>query len=579
MTGRFRRSPRGPVSDLPEIPGFLRFELIGAGGFSKVYTAYQERLARTVAVKVVTVDLSPEASRRFEREQQTAGQLDGHPNVIRIYESGFTAQGRPYLVMEHHAEGSLTDRLRRHGPLPVADVLDIGVKLAGALAAAHRRGVVHRDVKPQNVLLSPFAGPVLADFGIAALDPGRFTVTTEAFSVNHAAPEVLAGQPATPSSDLYSLASSLYELLAGRAPFADAERSELLALIGRVQHEPVPPIARPDLPPAAEAVLLGLMARDPADRPLEGVDFAERLREVQRSLGLTITAGEPGSVASGSDFRADDLDPWRPPGRAGDTAEVTPTPVAGRVDAPSSEEDRSFAPPVRPVTVADPTVIPDRIGAGGPVSGGVGDHPVSAPAPPGGDGTIVRAPAAPSAAPALGGTEAAKPRRWMLYGVVAVSVLALGIGFGIFRNRGGDAAVPVPTTTTAPPARYGPCPSDLEQRYAKQAEGLNVDVATSKPPTSVAARAKVSDPSVGVVTWDDVSDGQAVYTVFLQCERSLLPAALVLPGLPPTAEISGLDNSNYCFAVVAMSTSGLSPSEDPPFGTTASGDRVACLDD
>ena len=330
-----RRRPAEPAE--PEIPGFLDFRLIGSGGFSKVYTAHQERFGRTVAVKVVTVDLSPEAGRRFEREQQTAGQLDGHPNVIRIYESGFLAGGRPYLVMEHHAQGSLSDRLRRHGPLPVADVLDIGVRLAGALDAAHRRGIVHRDVKPQNVLLSAFHGPVLADFGIAALDPGRFTVTTEAFSVHHAAPEVLGGDAATPASDLYSLGSVLHELLTGRPPFAEPDRPELFHLIRRVQQDPVPPLSRPDVPESAERALAALMARDPADRPPSGEAFADALRDVQASLGLAETSG--GDPSSRPTAPSGDVDAWRPPG-------------------PSAEHGDASVPAAAPAVAADDTLAP-----------------------------------------------------------------------------------------------------------------------------------------------------------------------------------------------------------------------------
>jgi len=181
--------------------GYRDFRFIGSGGFSRVYTARQERFSRTVAVKVITVELSADALRRFGREQATAGRLDGHPHVIRAYESGFTEAGQPYLTMEYHERGSLADRLRREGPFPPHEVLAVGVKLACALDAAHRRGVVHRDVKPQNVLVSPFVGPVLADFGIAAVDDARLsTLTGEAFTALHVAPEVLDGLPATPSA-------------------------------------------------------------------------------------------------------------------------------------------------------------------------------------------------------------------------------------------------------------------------------------------------------------------------------------------------------------------------------------------
>jgi len=227
----------------------MDLRLIGAGGFSKVYTAFDERFARLVALKVITVELGDDALRRFARERQITGQLDGHPHVIRVYDTGVTRDGRPFLAMEYLEQGSLADRVRRHGPLPLDEVLAIGVRLACALDVAHRRGIVHRDVKPQNVLLSPFVGPVLADFGIAAVDDARLTTaTSEAFSVLHAAPEVLEGHSATPAADLYSLASTLYELLAGRAPYADTADPGLLALMRRVREQPVPPLGRPGVP-------------------------------------------------------------------------------------------------------------------------------------------------------------------------------------------------------------------------------------------------------------------------------------------------------------------------------------------
>src|SRR3954468_9501549 len=155
MFGRKRGAPgrpdvAGPPTG-PEIAGYRDFRLIGAGRFSKVYTARQDAFARTVAVKIITVDLDEASRRRFARERALTGQLDGHPHIVRVYDTGETSTGQPYLAMEHHELGSLADRVRREGPLPLADVLRYGVQLAGALDAAHQRGIVHRDVKPQNV--------------------------------------------------------------------------------------------------------------------------------------------------------------------------------------------------------------------------------------------------------------------------------------------------------------------------------------------------------------------------------------------------------------------------------------------
>lgn len=578
----FRRRPAPDGGDEPRIVGFLDFALIGSGGFSKVYTAYQERLARTVAVKVVTVELSAELRRRFEREQQTAGQLDGHPNVIRIYESGLTESGQPYLVMEHHAQGSLADRLRRHGPLPVADVLEIGVLLAGALHAAHRRGVVHRDVKPQNVLMSPFAGPVLADFGIAALDPGRFTVTTEAFSVNHAAPEVLAGEPATPAADLYSLASMLYELLSGRPPFSDTERPELLALIRRVQSDPVTPIGRPDLPTEAEAVLTGLLAKDPANRPPSGAAFADELRDIQRGLGLATTKpvgptpmAQAPTVGDGGDDG--DLSMWRPPtagsGRpspsAREVGEDQATPPSGPGERAPEEvalpvaglDDPTIHPPPDP---ARPAPVTDES-----VEDGVGGEPPR-------DATFVRS-RVPAGPPDLADDQPQERRsRWGWWAGAAALAVALGVGFGLLRG-GDDVAAPERSTTTLPLDRVGPCPPDAEEQADLDTNDTEASYERDDPPTGLRATVDPTDDSRATVTWTDVNDGLALYVVTVRCtgaETQTVPIGKARPAEEPSVTVSGLDAFNYCFSVFAFPTAGA----DPVLGTTADGNTEACLD-
>jgi serine/threonine protein kinase len=318
---------------------------VGTGGFSRVYTATQQRFARTVAVKVITVALSDDALRRFGREQMTAGRLDGHPHVIRVYESGFTEAGQPYLTMELHERGSLADRLRREGPLPVADVLAIGVKLAGALDAAHRHNVVHRDVKPQNVLVSPFVGPVLADFGIAAVDDARLgTVTGEAFSALHVAPEVLDGFPATPSADLYSLASTLYELLTGRAPYADADDEGLLGLMRRVRTGDVPPIDRDGVPPVVAAELVALLQRPPDDRPPSGLALAEWLRDLEERAGLPRTPLVPDGRPTVSLDDASSTPALPPPAPLPAGATTADEPVAHTPELAPDESDAARTP-------------------------------------------------------------------------------------------------------------------------------------------------------------------------------------------------------------------------------------------
>src|ERR1700741_5048253 len=162
-----------PRDLFPHIPAELRdagFEdaaEIGRGGFGVVYRCAQPLLDREVAVKVLTADLDPENLDRFLREQRAMGRLSGHPNIVTILEVGTTSTGRPFIVMPYHAKDSLEAVVRRHGPLDWNEAVSLGVKLAGALDAAHRVETLHRDVKPGNILLSDYGEPQLNDFRVA----------------------------------------------------------------------------------------------------------------------------------------------------------------------------------------------------------------------------------------------------------------------------------------------------------------------------------------------------------------------------------------------------------------------------
>src|SRR5205807_6212098 len=141
----------------------------------------------------------------------------GHPNIVTVYDSGFTKSGVPYLAMEYLARGSLFDQVKSAGPQRWEEVLGLGVRLAGALETAHRQGVLHRDIKPENVLMSNFGEPKLADFGIAHVVGGPESGSVQ-LSVLHAPPEVVEGKAATEASDVYALASTLFTLAWGRPP-------------------------------------------------------------------------------------------------------------------------------------------------------------------------------------------------------------------------------------------------------------------------------------------------------------------------------------------------------------------------
>jgi serine/threonine protein kinase len=146
--------------------GFADAEEIGRGGFGIVFRCTQVALDRVVAVKVLTAELHEERE-RFLREQRAMGQLTGHPNIVGVLQVGETASGYPYLVMQYHRQGSLEARIKRLGVLPAEEVLRVGVRMAGALKLAHSLGILHRDVKPANILLTDYGEPALSDFGIA----------------------------------------------------------------------------------------------------------------------------------------------------------------------------------------------------------------------------------------------------------------------------------------------------------------------------------------------------------------------------------------------------------------------------
>jgi serine/threonine-protein kinase PknK len=279
---------------VPDIPaelrqaGFDNVEEIGHGGFGVVYRCAQPVLDRAVAVKVLTTDLDPDNLDRFLREQRAMGRLSGHPHIMNVLQVGVLASGRPFIVMPYHAKDSLEVLIRQHGPLDWCETLSIGVKLAGALEAAHRAGTLHRDVKPGNILLTDYGEPQLTDFGIARIAGGFETATgvitgSPAFT----APEVLEGASPTPASDVYSLGATLFCALTGHAAFERRTGEQVIAQFLRVTSQPIPDLRTQGLPADVAAIIEQAMARDPADRPATAAEFGDELRAVQRRNGVT----------------------------------------------------------------------------------------------------------------------------------------------------------------------------------------------------------------------------------------------------------------------------------------------------
>ncbi|MFC9549907.1 protein kinase [Rhodococcus sp. NPDC056960] len=308
--------------------GFEDAREVGRGGFGIVYRCRQPELRRTVAIKVLFTDDTDQAQHaRFLREQQAMGVLSGHPNIVDILHTGTTSHGRPYIVMPYHPGASLDTRIREHGPLPVAEVLTIGIKLAGALQLAHRAGIVHRDVKPANILITAYGEPQLTDFGISRVTGGfETTAGTVAGSPAFTAPEILTGQPPTVASDVYSLAVTLHCLLTGHSPFERRSGERVVAQFLRITGEPIPDLRPGGVPDPVCTALEHAMSREPADRPATVAEFAQQLRDAQRQLGL-----RPDDMAL-----PDDLTGSREPVPSSLPAATPTPPSAGAVVPPSA---------------------------------------------------------------------------------------------------------------------------------------------------------------------------------------------------------------------------------------------------
>lgn len=277
----------------PAVPGYEMVGILGQGGFGIVYRARQLAVGREVALKVDNrVLVSERDVRRFMREVTSAGALSGHPHVAAVYDAGLLSDGRPFMVLELCPGGSLADRLKRHGPLSVREVRDIGVKIADALAAAHAAGVLHRDVKPANILINSYGMVALSDFGLATMPDqgGDVSVTRESLTPAYAPPEAFDLTEPTAGGDVYALAATLYALLSGRPPRFPESGVVNIAVIMALHRLPIPDI--PGVPYALTDVLRQGMASDLGQR----IQTVGALRDALAALHLDGSAPAPGSI-------------------------------------------------------------------------------------------------------------------------------------------------------------------------------------------------------------------------------------------------------------------------------------------
>ena len=281
-----RRLPSTP----PVLSGFTFVRVLGSGGFADVFLYEQQLPRRNVAIKVLLPEVvNPRVSDMFQSEAQLMSQLSTHPAILSVFEAGVSSDGRPYLVTEVCNSG-YGERFRAE-TLPVAEALRTGIKIAAALETAHRANVLHRDIKPGNILITAYGHPVLSDFGIASSVYQGDNTTAVGLSVPWSAPEVIRETTTgTTASEIWALGATVYSLLAGRSPFEVPGKDNSPGhLAGRILKSKPQPIGRDDVPPQLEALLLKALSKNPIDRQHSAVEFARELQQIETSMGLAQT--------------------------------------------------------------------------------------------------------------------------------------------------------------------------------------------------------------------------------------------------------------------------------------------------
>lgn len=414
--------------------------LIGSGGFADVYRARQTGLDRDVAVKVLRAPADDDVARmRFERECRAMGALSAHPNIVSVFDGGFTPDGRAYLVMEFCSGGSLYLRLRRDGVMSAVEAGDVGRKVGRALEVAHQAGVLHRDIKAANVLVTSYGEPALADFGIARIEGAQHTATGEVTtSFAHAAPEILEGRPATARSDVFSLGSTLFELVLGRPPHARPGDEAVVALIRRATTESIQDPAALGMPEPLAGVIRRACAFNPDDRyPTAGAMVADLEGRAWSVPAAATPAPATRSMGPGELLSP----PPAAPGVATEAAAPSPGPGVAAVPVVAPPSDPAAHPSGDPFAESSATTSLDT-GGGLPATG---------------DRTPTWPPRSGAAERSGGGAPPARGSRRWLATAAAVLIVAAG-GAAATRLIGAGDAGEDPTTSsdasmpsTAPP--------------------------------------------------------------------------------------------------------------------------------
>ena len=439
-----RRKARDTAGSI--LPGYADLREIGGGAFATVFKAVEVETGRPVALKILKVDtIHAQLLETFTHEIQALAAVSDHPNIVTLYRPSNTIDGRPVLVLELCRE-SLAQQLRTRGPIDAPDVTRIGIKIAGALETAHRNGFLHRDMKPQNILVTQFGEPALADFGVAALQASaQLTAGVFGFTTLHAAPEMLEGQHLSPATDIYGLASTMYQLLTGRAPFASYDNEAPASVILRILRDPVRPLRDENVPLELADLLEGALSKEPDGRPRSALAFAQMLQRIETAQGWPETT-----------FVA-----WGQEGRQPAPLVTARGPLGVIVSAAAP------ATPAAPAGSHEGSAAPGRRSR----SGARGTNPPAAPEPPGsGVGTGGRhdsgeregaRPAAASLPPLLPSGPPDPPRSPLRPALVEPSPGIRRVITPVEAVQGRDAPLPLPLRSVGDhgPDRAGPPPA------------------------------------------------------------------------------------------------------------------------
>lgn len=275
----------------PEIDGYTFIKHLNSGGFADVFL-YEKHLPKMqVAIKVMyNISLTAEDTRRFTSEANSMAALASHPFIVPILGADTTRDKRPYIVMQYYSGGNLSLKVKK-SPLNLADSLKLGIEIASAIETAHRFGILHRDIKPGNILLNEYGQPGLTDFGISFSAENKNAGNDEGLSIPWSPPEAFNDNE-KPSAlyDVYSLGATIYTFLTGRSPFEIPNGpNRQIDLINRITKMPLPPTSRTDVPIALEKLLAQTMSKDPSYRPPSAYELALELQAIEIALKLKPT--------------------------------------------------------------------------------------------------------------------------------------------------------------------------------------------------------------------------------------------------------------------------------------------------